>query len=213
MFRLFRPLSHHEMQLACAGILLGMLLCGIGQFARWSRIQLDTGAALCADTLRLHVRADSDTIADQSAKLHVRDSVLAFVVQHCSASDKPSAQKWTAQNLFALQAEALRTLGQLGIRVPVRVRLVNMYFDTTRYTNAVLPAGRYDALRIDIGADTVYGKNWWCVLYPSLCRRACGSYALPEENDLICGGYILRLRVVEWWNQRTADRRDLPFPG
>ena len=34
-----------------------------------------------------------------------------------------------------------------------------------------MPAGRYRALRVVLGAGA--GRNWWCVLYPCLC--------LPEE--------------------------------
>ena len=93
----------------------------------------------------------------------------------------------------------------------MRVQLVNMYFDTRRYASGILPAGRYDALRIDLGAGK--GRNWWCVLYPGLCRSACGSYAQPAENDLVCGEYILRLRLVEWVQQRTARREDVVLVG
>ena len=83
---------------------------------------------------------------------------------------------------------------------------MNMYFDTRRYASGTLPAGRYDALRIDLGAGK--GRNWWCVLYPGLCRSACGTYALPEENDLVCGGYVVRFKCVEWWQRVTASRED-----
>ena len=64
---------------------------------------------------------------------------------------------------------------------------------------------------IDLGAGK--GRNWWCVLYPGLCRSACGSYAQPAENDLVCGEYILRLRLVEWVQQRTARREDVVLLG
>lgn len=83
-----------------------------------------------------------------------------------------------------------------------------MYFDTTRYSTGILPAGRYLALRIDLGGNARHGKNWWCVLYPGLCRSACGTYALPEENDLVCGGYVVRFKCVEWWQRVTASRED-----
>ena len=36
-----------------------------------------------------------------------------------------------------------------------------MYFDTTRYSTGILPAGRYQALRIDLGGNARHGKNWW----------------------------------------------------
>ena len=91
----------------------------------------------------------------------------------------------------------------------MRVRLVEMYFDRTQYAGAALPAGRYDAVRIELGDPAHYGRNWWCVLYPGLCRSACGGYALPEENDLVCGQYIVRFKLVDWWQSVTAEKKDV----
>ena len=199
------------MAILCLTLLLGLAGCSIWQAVAWSRTQLDTGALVCADTLRLHIRAESDSIADQNAKLHVRDAVLAYMDACCPAESKPEALQWAAQHLFSLQLTARHALAALGIHAPVRVQLVNMYFDTRRYASGILPAGRYDALRIDLGAGK--GRNWWCVLYPGLCRAACSSYALPEENDLVCGEYILRFKVVEWVQQRTARREDVVLLG
>lgn len=208
---LSRMLTRSQMALLCLGLFLALALCGAWQAFAWGRTQLDTGALVCADTLRLHIRAESDSIASQSAKLHVRDAVLAYLDTACPAESKPDALCWAARHLFELQLTARHALAQLNIRTPVRVQLVNMYFATRRYGSGILPAGRYDALRIQIGAGT--GRNWWCVLYPGLCRSACGSYAQPAENDLVCGEYILRLRLVEWVQQRTARREDVVLVG
>ena len=199
------------MALLCLGLLLSLALCGALQAAAWARIQRDTGALVCADTLRLHIRAESDSVADQSAKLHVRDAVLAYLDAACPAETKADALTWAAQHLFELQLTARHALAKLGIRTPVRVQLVNMYFPTRRYGSGTLPAGRYDAVRIELGTGA--GRNWWCVLYPGLCRAACGGYALPAENDLVCGEYILRFKVVEWVQQRTARREDVVLVG
>ena len=183
MVRFFlKPLSVRQMRLLCASLLAGFALCGALQGLCWGRTQLDAGAALCADTLRLHIRAASDAVADQSAKLRVRDAVLA-VMQQCPQ----------------------------GIRAPVRVYLVNMYFPARRYPTGQLPAGRYDAVRIDIGSGS--GRNWWCVLYPGLCSFAQGGYALPAENDLVCGQYILRFRLVDWAHRLTARRQTVLLAG
>ena len=65
------------MALLCLGLFLALALCGAWQAFAWGRTQLDTGALVCADTLRLHIRPENDSIASQSAKLHVRDAVLA----------------------------------------------------------------------------------------------------------------------------------------
>ena len=57
MLRWFsKPLSVRQMRLLCASLLAGFALCGALQGLCWGRTQLDAGAALCADTLRLHIR-------------------------------------------------------------------------------------------------------------------------------------------------------------
>ena len=209
---LSRTLTRRQMALLCLGLLLSLALCGALQAAAWARTQRDTGALVCADTLRLHIRAGSDSVADQSAKLHVRDAVLAYLDAACPAQSKPEALTWAAQHLFELQLTARHALAKLGLRAPVRVQLVNMYFPTRRYGSGALPAGRYDAVRLDIGTRRA-GRNWWCVLYPGLCRSACGGYDTPAENDLVCGEYIVRFRFVEWWGGLTAPREDVVLAG
>lgn len=208
--RFSRPLSRRQMQLACASLALGLALCTLGQAFAWGRTQLDTGAQLCADTLRLHIRAASDAVADQSAKLRVRDAVLAVMAQ-CPAQDAPAARAWAAQNLLHLQLTARHALAHLHLHAPVQVQLVNMYFSAAHYPAGSLPAGRYDAVRICIGSGS--GRNWWCVLYPGLCSFAQGGYARPEETDLVCGQYILRFRLVDWAHRLTARREDRLLAG
>ena len=208
-----RILSRRQMTVWCITLSGALALCiGLQGLLGWGRTQLDTGAALAADTLRLHIRAASDTTADQTDKLAVRDALLAYLDAHCTASTQPEARAWAAAHLPDLQLAAAGALARRGSFAPVRVQLVEMYFGTTRYPTGVLPAGRYQAVRIDLGAAP-YGRNWWCVLYPGLCRSACGGYARPAENDLVCGNYILRLRLVEWVQQRTARREDVVLLG
>lgn len=198
------------MQLLCASLLLSLALCSTLQALAWGRTQLDAGDALCTDTLRLHIRAASNAVADQSAKLRVRDAVLAVMAQ-CPAQDKAAARAWAAEHLLQFQLAAQHTLAQQNIHAPVQVQLVNMYFPARRYENGSLPAGRYDTVRIRIGTGS--GRNWWCVLYPGLCSFAQGGYARPEENDLVCGQYILRFKLVDWAHRLTARREDVVLVG
>lgn len=192
-------LSRRKMGALCASLLFCLLL-SLG--AGWAQSQLTTADQLTADTLRLHIRADTDSVRDQSAKLAVRDAVLALT----------DARAWAAENLVRFELTARQTLAALGIRAPVKACLVNMYFPTRRYDGGALPAGRYDAVRLDIGTRRA-GRNWWCVLYPGLCRSACGGYDTPAENDLVCGEYIVRFRFVEWWGGLTAPREDVVLAG
>ena len=53
---LSRMLTRAQMALLCLGLFLALALCGAWQAFAWGRTQLDTGALVCADTLRLHIR-------------------------------------------------------------------------------------------------------------------------------------------------------------
>ena len=69
------------MLLGCITLGAALALCvGIQALFGWGRAQLDTGAALSSDTLRLHIRAASDTIADQTDKIiHLKDGVIGSI--------------------------------------------------------------------------------------------------------------------------------------
>ena len=206
-----RTLTRREMALGCAVLSLALLLSTLPAALRWGQAQLDTGALLCADTLRFHIRADSDSPADQTAKLAVRDAVLAYTDAHCTAQDKPAALRWAAENLPALELTARAVLARRGIFSTVTVQLLEMYFDTTHYSTGILPAGRYQALRIDLGGNARHGKNWWCVLFPPLCLGAAeqdiesvalGAGLTDEDVALIREdgtGYVVRFKLAELW--------------
>ena len=175
-----KMLSRRQMQHLCICLALGLLLCSLWQAAAWGRTQLHTGDAVCADTLRLHIRAASDSVADQSAKLRVRDAVLTCLDAACPAGNQTDARSWAARNLFTLQLAARHALARCGVNAPVQVQLVNMYFPARQYTGGCLPAGRYDAVRITIGSGS--GQNWWCVLYPSLCFTNATCAVVDEDG-------------------------------
>ena len=113
-----KMLSRRQMQHLCICLALGLLLSSLWQAAAWSRTQLHTGDAVCADTLRLHIRAASDAVADQSAKLRVRDAVLACLDAACPAGNQTDARSWAARNLFTLQLAARHALARCGVNAP-----------------------------------------------------------------------------------------------
>ena len=89
-------LSRREMGALCASLLFCLLLSlGVG----WAQSQLTTADQLAADTLRLHIRADTDSVRDQSAKLAVRDAVLVLTDEACPANSRADARAWAAENL------------------------------------------------------------------------------------------------------------------
>ena len=77
-----------------------------------------------------------------------------------------------------------------------------MSFSTRVYDGFTLPAGNYDALRIVIGNGS--GKNWWCMIFPSLCIPSASTAKLSDavnarEQDIVTQSdrYEIKFRIVE----------------
>ena len=168
--------------------------------------------AVRENVLRLHILANSDSEEDQALKLRVRDAILRETAESFAQSSSREETGRLARALLPQIEETARaTLEAAGCTDAVRAGLVHMYFDTREYDGTILPAGYYDAVRIELGRAE--GRNWWCVLYPGLCSFAQGGYALPAENDLVCGQYILRFRLVDWAHRLTVRRQTVLLAG
>ena len=140
--------------------------------------------------IRLHVVAADDGAAAQALKLRVRDAVLAAVrplVADCGDADE--AWRRIGESVEALQAAAIARARALGYDGPVAAETGVFDFPDRHYGAVFVPAGEYRALRVVIGAGE--GRNWWCVLYPSLCVPEDAPplrWALPEWLRGLLGG-------------------------
>ncbi|MEG2083278.1 MAG: stage II sporulation protein R [Oscillospiraceae bacterium] len=135
------------------------------------------------DTLRLHIVANSDSFEDQSVKLKVRDAVLTQTSdEFWGAADINQAQNQIERGIQKIERVASNTLVSNGISYDAHAKITRMYFDKRTYGKVTLPAGIYTALRIELGQAA--GKNWWCVVYPSLCvPTASDSDPIDEYSD------------------------------
>lgn len=123
------------------------------------------------ELIRLHIVANSDSAEDQSLKLQVRDAVTESLQKSlANVADVGQARAYVEDNLPKLQELANSVLRSAGCTEEAVVSLCREAFDTRYYDTFTLPAGVYEALRITIGEGT--GKNWWCVVFPSLCIPA-----------------------------------------
>ena len=117
---------------------------------------------------RLHVIANSNSDEDQALKLKVRDSLLEYmnkIALNCST--KEDAISLALENKDIFESIARETIVENGYNYDVKISINNFYFPTKNYGDITLPAGMYDALRVEIGEAK--GQNWWCVMFPSLC--------------------------------------------
>lgn len=205
----------------CGAVVLGVLF-SIGFGAQWTKGYSETiQNGIAAKVVRFHVLANSDTDADQSLKLAVRDRVLreyGELLENCTDREQALTQLENVQQKITETAQA-EVLEQ-GFSYPVRVSLVREEFPFKRYDDLIFPAGMYDALRIEIGEAE--GENWWCVLYPQMCYMDAAwgfsteeshirlQNALTEEEYLVISALEqeeltpkLKFKIVEWWQERN----------
>jgi len=121
-----------------------------------------------ADFLRLHVRANSNSAADQDIKYVVKQEIVNELTPlFTDVTSKEQAMHRLNDNLWRIKAVADRVLEQAGFNYTSRVGLRTEFFPTRSYNEYSLPEGVYDALIVELGSGT--GDNWWCVVYPPLC--------------------------------------------
>lgn len=130
---------------------------------------------------RLHVIANSNSDEDQSLKYKVRDSILNYMNNICKdCNSKQEAINIVSEHQEEFKQVALETIKNEGYSYTVKIEIGNFEFPTKQYGDISLPAGFYDALKVEIGKAE--GRNWWCVMFPSLCFVDISSGIVPEES-------------------------------
>ena len=136
---------------------------------------------IAESVFRLHVIANSDSQEDQDLKYVVRDNLLSYMNELCkNTTNKEEAIKIAKQHENDFKQIALQTIREQGFSYDVNVRIGNFEFPTKHYGDISLPAGFYDALRVEIGEAK--GQNWWCVMFPPLCFVDVSSGIVPEQS-------------------------------
>ncbi len=153
-------------KLLCTCLLLGAVI--------WLLGVVSDRQALAEELIRLHVVGASDSEADQRVKLQVRDAVTAALQQEMGQlEDASQAKLYLQERLGEIADIANETLEKAGFSEKVQVTLGREAFPVRHYDTFSLPSGVYQSLRITIGEGA--GKNWWCVVFPSLCMGAVGE--------------------------------------
>lgn len=156
------------------------------------------------EVFRLHILANSDSDSDQQLKLKVRDRVLNYTESlFKNAHSKQEAESVVSENLQDICNVALKEVRSNGYDYGVKAEITNMYFTTRYYDSYTLPSGMYDALRISIGSGE--GKNWWCVMYPSVCisteenqDKAAKEALNDNQYDIVKNEkYEYKFKIVE----------------
>lgn len=150
-------------------------------YAAWQQDSAGIAQGIATEIIRFHVRANSDSEADQQLKLQVKDRVVTYMEPLLRESqDIEQSRQILEEQTENIRTLALDTLREAGSDYDVAVYFENSYFPMKSYGDVTFPPGEYEAFRIDIGAHD--GKNWWCVLYPPLCFVDTSYGVLPDTS-------------------------------
>ena len=161
----------------CAGLFVCGLMYFYGRATDEQRLQRE----IDREVIRLHVVANSDSEEDQALKLQVKEEILELLRAQMS-EDKTvgMAQQTLRDNLDEIEKTACRCLQDKGYDYEVNAELGTCYFPVKEYGDLTFPAGEYKALKVNIGKSE--GKNWWCVMYPTLCFVDSTYQNVPDES-------------------------------
>ena len=182
------------------------LVCSIFlSFARFDAACED----LRKNVFRLHIKANSDSKADQQVKLKVRDAILENSVSlFDGAKELDDAIVLAQTNIEELTKIANEVLQNEGFDYKATARIGEAFFETREYEEFTLPAGTYESLIIDLGK--AQGQNWWCVIFPKLCidtsigEKASLEDTASKQSAKIAENkpkYKVKFKVVEWYEK------------
>lgn len=117
--------------------------------------------------VRFHIVANSNSEEDQRVKMKVREAIF-WELDFSHISSKEEALSYFILHQDKIKTIADRVLSECGFSYTATVNVGKKAFPVREYTDFVLPAGTYDAISITLGEGK--GANFFCVMYPSLCK-------------------------------------------
>lgn len=175
---------------------------------------------IAGGVLRFHVLANSDAEYDQALKLNIRNRILTELSTEIDPmQSRFETKEMLYDNLGQIVIWAENEIEKNGYSYTVTAKIENILFPSRTYGNATFPSGYYEALKIKIG--DAKGQNWWCIMFPPLCfvdvvrgeisdedREMLRDILTEEEFAIVVksneGEIVpsIRLKVVEWWQNR-----------
>ena len=136
---------------------------------------------IASKIIRFHVIGNSNSEYDQNLKLSIKNAIIHKLKPILeNVYDIDSARKLIHKNLPLInqiaQNELIRQHSSYSAKAPMSTR----FFPIKQYGDMTLPEGDYESVCVELGKAK--GKNWWCVLYPSLCFIDCTYSVLPYDS-------------------------------
>lgn len=192
-----------------------LLISAVLWMAGLSNADRELAERLGRQVLRFHVVADSNLKSDQELKLSVRTFLLNRIQEEAGeGSSKEEILSFLETEGGSLMEEASQFIQSNGGDYEARLEIGRSYFPTKVYGDMVFPAGTYDAVKVILGHGK--GRNWWCVLYPSLCFIDETQAIVPDCSKTQLRAMVsdedyrallsvhpkirFSLKITEWWD-------------
>ena len=165
-----------------AGIAIGLVITGTLMHFYGEAVKGQTRQrAIAEQIIRLHVIANSDSEEDQAVKLKVKEIIITYLRgEMMDAHSVEEARQTIREHLPEVEEIAREKLLKEGYTYEVNASLEDCYFPVKEYGDMTFPAGQYEALRVKLGKSS--GRNWWCVMYPTLCFVDSTYQVVPESS-------------------------------
>ena len=98
------------------------------------------------------------------------------------ATTKNEAKSILYNHIKEVETEANKIIAKEGYAYKSQAVLGKTTFPIKQYGDMVVPAGEYEAFRILLGEAK--GKNWWCIMFPTLCYVDEVFDVITEENKV-----------------------------
>jgi len=167
-----------------------------------------TVASIAEKTMRVQVIAESNSKYDQQMKLVVKNAVSGELEKLCKdCNNKDEYMAVVLQNKAEIKSAAQRACDYCGYNKEINVSVGRLFFPEKENGEYMFPAGKYDALRVEIGR--AQGHNWWNLLYPPQYDGndavTCEDVLDKSEYSIVKkdGGVKIRFALVQWIEEKT----------
>jgi len=115
------------------------------------------------EAIRFRVIANSNDQSDQNLKLSIKDEVDSYVnnllIETTNIED--------ARLIIQASIPEIESIIK-NYNVDYKINFGDNYFPEKLYKGVSYLEGNYESLVITLGKGV--GENWWCVMFPPLCR-------------------------------------------
>ena len=142
-----------------------------------------------ADYLRIHIRANSNSVLDQEIKYQIKDKFVEYLTPKVAfCNSKADVEKMILQEKNNLESLANKILTENNFDYCSNVKICSEMFPSRTYDGLTLESGIYDALIVELGKAN--GNNWWCVIYPPLCFT---NFSQTNSSSVVYKSKILEI--------------------